>query len=67
MKFVPGWPYISRMRICFAGAPYVSLAVKPIINFGVDVAELPGIAGWLVRRGGRLPLSGRKGERGGKK
>lgn len=62
MKFVPGWPYISRMRICFAGAPYVSLAVKPIINFGVDVAELPGIAGWLVMSSRIVLERGRGGD-----
>lgn len=47
MKFLPEWPFISRIRFCFAGAPYVSLAVRPINNFGIDFAELPGIAGWL--------------------
>ncbi|GAA0149233.1 hypothetical protein LIER_36891 [Lithospermum erythrorhizon] len=47
VKFIRKWPYISRLRICFAEPPYFQMTVKPLIAHGVDVTELPGIAGWL--------------------
>eukprot|EP00850_Spirogloea_muscicola_P003844 SM000016S01832 [mRNA] locus=s16:104651:108872:+ [translate_table: standard] len=49
LKFVSGWPYISRARLSFAGAPYVSLMVRPLASHGIDVSDLPGVAGWLDR------------------
>ena len=49
MKFKDGFPMIERIRICFAKAPFIVLQVFPIYNAGLDVAELPGIATWLVR------------------
>ncbi|KAL6570583.1 hypothetical protein OROGR_000133 [Orobanche gracilis] len=47
VKFIRGWPFISRLRVCFAGPPYFQMTVKPIFSHGLDVTELPGIAGWI--------------------
>ncbi|KAL9262337.1 C2 domain-containing protein [Drosera capensis] len=47
VKFLRKWPFIGRLRVCFAEPPYFQMTVKPIFNHGVDVTELPGIAGWL--------------------
>ncbi|XP_020575196.1 C2 domain-containing protein At1g53590-like [Phalaenopsis equestris] len=47
VKFLRQWPFIGRMRVCFAEVPYFQMTVKPIFNHGIDVTELPGIAGWL--------------------
>ena len=43
------WPYVSKVRVTFPEAPYVSLSVRPMKNFGVDVGDFPGLAGWMVR------------------
>jgi len=48
VKFLRSWPFISRLRVCFAEPPYFQVTVKPIFNHGLDVTEVPGIAGWLV-------------------
>lgn len=48
VKFLRTWPYLGRLRVCFAEPPYFQMTVKPIFNHGVDVTEVPGIAGWLV-------------------
>ncbi|EPS72210.1 hypothetical protein M569_02542, partial [Genlisea aurea] len=47
VKFLRGWPFISRLRVCFAEPPYFQMIVKPIFTHGIDVTELPGIAGWI--------------------
>ncbi|XP_051151862.1 C2 domain-containing protein At1g53590-like [Andrographis paniculata] len=47
IKFLRGWPFIGRLRVCFAGPPYFQMTVKPIFTHGLDVTELPGIAGWI--------------------
>ncbi|PKU79519.1 C2 domain-containing protein At1g53590 [Dendrobium catenatum] len=47
VKFLRQWPFIERMRVCFAEVPYFQMTVKPIFTHGIDVTELPGIAGWL--------------------
>ncbi|KAL5997542.1 hypothetical protein ACLOJK_008472 [Asimina triloba] len=47
VKFLRDWPFLGRLRICFVEPPYFQMTVKPIFNHGVDVTELPGIAGWL--------------------
>ncbi|XP_010241279.1 PREDICTED: C2 domain-containing protein At1g53590-like isoform X2 [Nelumbo nucifera] len=47
VKFLREWPFLGRLRLCFVEPPYFQMTVKPIFNHGVDVAELPGIAGWL--------------------
>ncbi|GAB4846690.1 hypothetical protein Ancab_025696 [Ancistrocladus abbreviatus] len=47
VKFLRKWPFIGRLRVCFAEPPYFQITVKPIFNRGLDVTELPGIAGWL--------------------
>ncbi|KAI3679334.1 hypothetical protein L2E82_51467 [Cichorium intybus] len=47
VKFLPNWPFIGRLRVCFVEPPYFQLTVKPIFAHGLDVTELPGIAGWL--------------------
>lgn len=49
VKFVQGWPFLGRLRVCFAEPPYFQMTVKPIFTHGIDVTEIPGIAGWLVR------------------
>ncbi|XP_031102645.1 C2 domain-containing protein At1g53590 isoform X4 [Ipomoea triloba] len=47
VKFLPKWPFLDRLRVCFAEPPYFQMTVKPIFSHGLDVTELPGIAGWL--------------------
>ncbi|XP_076924909.1 C2 domain-containing protein At1g53590-like [Bidens hawaiensis] len=47
IKFLPKWPFLGRMRVCFVEPPYFQMTVKPIFSHGVDVTEVPGIAGWL--------------------
>lgn len=47
IKFIHHWPFIGRVRICFVEPPYFQMTVKPIFHHGVDVTEIPGIAGWL--------------------
>ncbi|KAL2943420.1 hypothetical protein RDABS01_031768 [Bienertia sinuspersici] len=47
VKFLRSWPFIGRLRVCFAEPPYFQMTVKPIFNHGLDVTEFPGIAGWL--------------------
>ncbi|XP_019193765.1 PREDICTED: C2 domain-containing protein At1g53590-like isoform X2 [Ipomoea nil] len=47
VKFLPKWPFLDRLRVCFAEPPYFQMTVKPIFTHGLDVTELPGIAGWL--------------------
>eukprot|EP01018_Ginkgo_biloba_P025947 Gb_32708 [translate_table: standard] len=47
VKFLKEWPFLERVRVCFVDAPYFQMTVKPIFSHGLDVAELPGIAGWL--------------------
>ncbi|XP_074592643.1 C2 domain-containing protein At1g53590-like [Curcuma longa] len=47
VKFLRQWPFISRVRICFAEPPYFQMTVKPIFGHGLDVTEIPGISGWL--------------------
>ncbi|KAK4753406.1 hypothetical protein SAY87_022204 [Trapa incisa] len=46
-KFIQGWPFIGRLRVCFEEPPYFQMTVKPIFNHGIDLTEIPGIAGWL--------------------
>ncbi|CAI9754947.1 unnamed protein product [Fraxinus pennsylvanica] len=47
VKFLPYWPFLGRLRVCFAEPPYFQMTVKPIFSHGLDVTELPGIAGWI--------------------
>ncbi|KAL1538384.1 acetolactate synthase [Salvia divinorum] len=47
VKFRSGWPFISRLRVCFSAPPYFQMTVKPLFTHGLDVTELPGIAGWI--------------------
>ncbi|CAH2053704.1 unnamed protein product [Thlaspi arvense] len=47
VKFLRRWPFLGRVRVCFVEPPYFQLNVKPIFTHSVDVAVLPGIAGWL--------------------
>ncbi|KAK8312460.1 hypothetical protein V6Z11_D01G041800 [Gossypium hirsutum] len=47
VKFIRKWPFIGRLRVCFAEPPYFQMTVKPVFTHGLDVTELPGIAGWL--------------------
>ncbi|XP_059661372.1 C2 domain-containing protein At1g53590-like [Cornus florida] len=47
VKFLRCWPFLGRLRVCFVEPPYFQMTVKPIINHGLDVTELPGIAGWV--------------------
>ncbi|CAF2155113.1 hypothetical protein HID58_003332 [Brassica napus] len=47
VKFLRRWPFLGRLRVCFAEPPYFQMNVKPIFTHGVDVTVLPGIAGWL--------------------
>lgn len=47
VKFLRHWPFLGRLRVCFVEPPYFQMTVKPIFHHGLDVTELPGIAGWL--------------------
>ncbi|CAN4097001.1 unnamed protein product [Withania somnifera] len=47
IKFLRKWPFLGRLRVCFAEPPYFQMTVKPIFTHGIDVTELPGVAGWL--------------------
>ncbi|XP_057998633.1 C2 domain-containing protein At1g53590 [Hevea brasiliensis] len=47
VKFLPCWPFLGRLRVCFAEPPYFQMTIKPIFTRGPGVTELPGIAGWL--------------------
>ncbi|XP_077210274.1 C2 domain-containing protein At1g53590-like [Tasmannia lanceolata] len=47
VKFLRQWPFLGRLRVCFVEPPYFQMTVKPIFSHGLDVTELPGIAGWL--------------------
>nr|XP_043623509.1 C2 domain-containing protein At1g53590-like [Erigeron canadensis] len=47
IKFLPKWPFLGRLRVCFVEPPYFQMTVKPIFSRGLDVTEVPGIAGWL--------------------
>ncbi|XP_044473476.1 C2 domain-containing protein At1g53590-like isoform X2 [Mangifera indica] len=47
VKFLRHWPFLGRLRLCFSEPPYFQMTVKPIFTHGLDVTELPGIAGWL--------------------
>ncbi|KAJ0264062.1 Calcium-dependent lipid-binding [Hirschfeldia incana] len=47
VKFLRRWPFLGRLRVCFAEPPYFQMNVKPIFPHGLDVAVLPGIAEWL--------------------
>ncbi|KAK1414360.1 hypothetical protein QVD17_30104 [Tagetes erecta] len=47
IKFLPKWPFLGRLRVCFVEPPYFQMTVKPIFSRGLDVTEIPGIAGWL--------------------
>ncbi|KAJ8626811.1 hypothetical protein MRB53_020118 [Persea americana] len=47
VKFLSHWPFLGRLRVCFVEPPYFQMTVKPIFHHGVNVTELPGIAGWI--------------------
>lgn len=47
VRFLGEKPFVRRIRLCFEEVPYFQMTVKPIFSHGLDVAELPGIAGWL--------------------
>ncbi|KAI3789512.1 hypothetical protein L2E82_02311 [Cichorium intybus] len=47
VKFLPKWPFLGRLRVCFVEPPYFQMTVKPMFSHGLDVTEVPGIAGWL--------------------
>ncbi|XP_051126236.1 C2 domain-containing protein At1g53590-like isoform X2 [Andrographis paniculata] len=47
VKFLREWPFIGRLRVCFAAPPYFQMTVKPMFSHGLDVTEVPGISGWI--------------------
>ncbi|KAI7736345.1 hypothetical protein M8C21_028118, partial [Ambrosia artemisiifolia] len=47
IKFLPKWPFLGRLRVSFVEPPYFHMTVNPIFPHGLDVTEVPGIAGWL--------------------
>ncbi|XP_058217677.1 C2 domain-containing protein At1g53590-like isoform X2 [Rhododendron vialii] len=47
VKFLRHWPFLGRLRVCFVEPPYFQMTVKPIFTHGIDVTELPGIAGYV--------------------
>ncbi|KAG4915249.1 hypothetical protein JHK87_052806 [Glycine soja] len=49
VKLLPTWSFIGRLRVCFVEPPYFQMTVKPMFACGLDVTELPCIAGWLVK------------------
>ncbi|KAK2637530.1 hypothetical protein Ddye_032322 [Dipteronia dyeriana] len=47
VKLFRRWPFLSCLKVCFVEPPYFQMTVKPIFTHGLDVTELPGIAGSL--------------------
>ncbi|PKI49107.1 hypothetical protein CRG98_030453 [Punica granatum] len=47
VKFTGKWPFLERIRVCFAEPPHFQMVVRSVSAHGLDVSELPGIAGWL--------------------
>ncbi|KAH7422644.1 hypothetical protein KP509_12G018500 [Ceratopteris richardii] len=49
IKFSKSFPFITRFRLCFETAPYVQMNARPLSAHGLNVSELPLIAGWMER------------------
>ncbi|BFI23769.1 hypothetical protein MPTK2_1g05270 [Marchantia polymorpha subsp. ruderalis] len=47
VRFTSGWPVVERLRVSFSEAPILQMTAKPIFNYGIDVTDLPGVAGWV--------------------
>ncbi|KAG6543494.1 hypothetical protein Mapa_015164 [Marchantia paleacea] len=47
VRFTKGWPVVERLRVAFSEAPILQMTAKPIFNYGIDVTDLPGVAGWV--------------------
>ncbi|KAF7849847.1 hypothetical protein BT93_L0213 [Corymbia citriodora subsp. variegata] len=47
VKFIPTWPYLGRLRVCFTEPPYFQMTLKPLSSYGLDVTGLPGVSGWI--------------------
>lgn len=49
VRFLNAWPFLSRVRLCFEDAPYVQMTARPLSNHGLNVSDLPGVAGWMEK------------------
>ncbi|KAH7307849.1 hypothetical protein KP509_22G080100 [Ceratopteris richardii] len=49
LKFTKSWPFLSRVGICFQNSPFVQMTARPLSHRGINVSELPLIAGWMER------------------
>ncbi|CAI5948312.1 unnamed protein product [Closterium sp. NIES-64] len=47
MRFTSEFPYVSRVRVSFVGAPFIGLSVKPSAHLGFNLADLPFFSSWL--------------------
>ncbi|XP_071691879.1 C2 domain-containing protein At1g53590-like [Rutidosis leptorrhynchoides] len=47
IKFLPKWPFLGHLRVCFDEPHCFELTVKSIFARGHDVTELPRLVGWL--------------------
>ncbi|CAI7865442.1 unnamed protein product, partial [Closterium sp. NIES-54] len=47
MRFTSEFPYVSRVRVSFVGAPFIGLTVKPSAHLGFNLADLPFFSSWL--------------------
>ena len=41
-------PYLSRVRLNFDTLPEVQMTVRPLFTHGVNVSDIPLVAGWMV-------------------
>ncbi|GJP42771.1 hypothetical protein CLOM_g2305 [Closterium sp. NIES-68] len=47
MRFASEFPYVTRVRVSFVGAPFIGLTVRPTANLGFNLADLPFFSSWL--------------------
>ncbi|XP_071686316.1 C2 domain-containing protein At1g53590-like [Rutidosis leptorrhynchoides] len=47
IKFLPRWPFLGLLRVCFVKPPYFRMTIKSILTHALDVAEVPEIVGLL--------------------
>ncbi|GBG66339.1 hypothetical protein CBR_g58829 [Chara braunii] len=48
-RFVQYFPYVGRLSVSFVDPPAIGLSVKPLSSNAIDLADLPGIATWLMK------------------
>ena len=48
IKLLNELPYLSRVRLNFETLPEVQMTVRPLFTHGVNVSDIPLVAGWMV-------------------